>query len=228
MNLSNRYYLRLAVAYILGEFPKIIDQFQTDIYLMDDEELTQIFKFGKDNGLKLHRFKRTIELPRVVKVIGILKGIQPLNLLDIGTGRGVFLNPFLDIFPNLPITCIDILDYRIDALNSLNKGGIKNLKPILMDVCNLEFDSESFEVVTALEVLEHITGIEFALNEICRVAKKYVVFSVPSKEDNNPEHVHLFTPNRLIELFHKHGFNKVKIDLVPNHIIGLALKNQSI
>ena len=63
------------------------------------EELTQILKIGIDKGLKLHRFKRTIALPRVVKVIGILKGIQPLNLLDIGTGRGVFLHPFLDVFP---------------------------------------------------------------------------------------------------------------------------------
>lgn len=225
MNLSNRYYLRLAVAYVLGELPEIIELFPKALHLMEEEELAQVFKLGKENGLKLHRFKRSIELPRVLKVIGMLQGIQPLNLLDIGTGRGVFLNPLLDTFPNLPITCIDILDYRIDALQSLNRGGITNLNPLLMDASNLEFDSKRFEVVTVLEVLEHIPNIDSAIEEICRVTKEYVVFSVPSKEDDNPEHIRLFTPNTLKELFGKNGFSKVKIHQVPKHFIGLARRN---
>ncbi len=225
MNLSHRYYLRLAAGYILGELPKIIELFPTALHLMEEEELTQIFNYGKESGLKLSRFKRTIELPRVVKVIGMLQGIQPQNLLDIGTGRGVFLNPLLDVFPNLPITCIDVLDHRIEALRTLNRGGITNINPLIMDVCHLEFDSKSFEVVTALEVLEHITDLDSALSEICRVAKEYVIFSVPSKEDDNPEHIHLFNQDTLKELFGKNGFNKVKITQVLNHITGLAIKN---
>jgi len=225
MNISNRYYLRLAAGYILGELPKIAELFPKPLHLMEEEELTQVFSYGKDNGLKLNRFKKTIELPRVLKVMGMLQGIQPQNLLDIGTGRGVFLNPLLDAFPNLPITCIDILDYRIQSLQSLNRGGITNLNPLMMDACDLDFDSESFDVVTVLEVLEHITDLDSALSEICRVAKEYVIFSVPSKEDDNPEHIHLFNQDTLKALFGKNGFNKVKIAQVQNHITGLAIRN---
>ncbi|MFO8083850.1 MAG: hypothetical protein R6U27_05975 [Desulfobacterales bacterium] len=57
-----------------------------------------LFKKGLDKGLRLHRFKRNHSLPRVQKVLGILKTIQPASLLDIGTGRAVFLWPLIDMF----------------------------------------------------------------------------------------------------------------------------------
>ena len=46
---------------------------------------------GLEAGLRLHRFKRTAGLPRVRRVIGALRGLAPSRLLDLGTGRGVFL-----------------------------------------------------------------------------------------------------------------------------------------
>jgi 2-polyprenyl-3-methyl-5-hydroxy-6-metoxy-1,4-benzoquinol methylase len=48
------------------------------------------------------------------------------------------------------------------------------------------------DIVTLLEVLEHIPDVEKAVAAV-RMARKYVVVSVPSKEDNNPEHIHLLT-----------------------------------
>ena len=38
-------------------------------------------------GLSLHRFKRTSGLPRVARVLGMLREIQPAEVLDIGSGR---------------------------------------------------------------------------------------------------------------------------------------------
>jgi hypothetical protein len=32
-------------------------------------------------------------LPRVRKVLGVLRGVHPANLLDVGSGRGAFLWP---------------------------------------------------------------------------------------------------------------------------------------
>ena len=46
----------------------------------DDEELVAA---GREQGLKMHRFKRS-QLPRVLKCIGLLKGLRPTNQLDIG------------------------------------------------------------------------------------------------------------------------------------------------
>lgn len=42
-------------------------------------------------GLKLHRFKRTLDLPHVRAVLGVLRRLAPESLVDFGSGRGVFL-----------------------------------------------------------------------------------------------------------------------------------------
>lgn len=226
MNPAQRYFLKPAAAYVLGELPEAKKIFSGPVMEMSEEDLIAVFEFGKMNGLKLHPFKRTMGLPRVSKVLGILKGIQPKNLLDIGTGRGVFLYPLLDIFPELELTCTDILGHRIEALESLQRGGLWNLYPHLMDVRELAFEADSFEVVTALEVLEHIENVEIAVKEICRVAKSHIIVSFPSKEDDNPEHIHVLNPDRLTKLFQENGFGSFKVDYVHNHVVGLAMRKE--
>ena len=50
--------------------------------------------------LPLHYFKRVPLLPRIQWALGVLHSLQPTNLLDIGSGRGKFLWPLLDAFPD--------------------------------------------------------------------------------------------------------------------------------
>jgi ubiquinone/menaquinone biosynthesis C-methylase UbiE len=69
-----------------------------------------------------------------------------------------------------------------------------------MDVCELTFPDTSFDGVTILEVLEHLHNPEAALHQALRVARRFVIASVPSIPDENPEHRHLFTVNRLREM----------------------------
>jgi hypothetical protein len=54
------------------------------------------------------------------------------------------------------------------------------------------------------------------------VASRYVVASVPSKEDDNPEHVHLFDGRGFEALFLDAGARGVKLDYVPGHIIAVV------
>jgi hypothetical protein len=44
----------------------------------------------------------------------------------------------------------------------------------------LPFAPESFETVVALDVLEHLEGIHFVYDEVCRVARRYAVISLPN------------------------------------------------
>ena len=50
--------------------------------------------------------------------------------------------------------------------------------------CNLEeklpFKDNAYDVVTALDVLEHLNNPHGALHELCRVAKKTVLVSLPN------------------------------------------------
>lgn len=176
--------------------------------------------------LKMHYFKVKEDLPRVQVVLSFLQGIvsagQCQSLIDVGSGRGVFLFPLLREFPNLEVTSLDILPHRVEFLQCLHDGGISNLHPLQEDICTWNAPDKSFDVVTMLEVMEHIPDTEAVVRNAVRLAKNYVVVSVPSKPDDNPEHIHLFTIEDLRELFMKNGCSKVKFMSVTNHRVMVA------
>jgi len=225
MSIQVEYFERLVAAFIRGNLP--LDQRQAALFNKPlDEvsawEIQTLIELARDQELRIHRFKRTMELPRVRKVLGILKGLQPRNLLDIGSGRGAFLWPLLDHFSSLPVTCVDVLDYRVADIQAVQRGGIGQLRALKADVTALPFPERAFDVVTMLEVLEHIPNTRRALAEVCRVASTYVILSVPSLEDDNPGHIHLFDQQRLRSLLVEQGIRRMNFDYVPNHMIVVA------
>ena len=159
-------------------------------------------------------------------VLGFLQGVIPAGqcktLLDVGSGRGAFLFPLLRDFPTHEVTSIDILPHRIELLDCLHQGGITNLHPILGDICTWNVPDKSYDVVTMLEVMEHIPDTEAVVRNAIRLAHNYIVVSVPSKPDDNPEHIHLFSNEDLKSLFMEHGCKKVKFISVTNHRIMVA------
>jgi ubiquinone/menaquinone biosynthesis C-methylase UbiE len=182
----------------------------------------ELLAFGRAAGLKLQRFKRTMGLPRIRAVLGTLRGMAPTRLLDIGTGRGVFLWPLLDAFPNLQVTAVERDDVRRRHLEAVRRGGIARLQVLAADARDLPFEDGAFEVVTALEVLEHQQDPAALARETIRLASRFVIASVPSKPDDNPEHVQLFTGDSLEALLLTAGATRIKITYVLNHIIAVA------
>ena len=198
---EQRYYERLAYAWQRGQA----------------ERTGQPVSGGRD--FRMYSFKRGHEeLPRVKKVLGFLRAVQPESLLDVGSGRGVFLFPFLEAFPWVEVTSVDLLAHRVEFLQDLRRGGITNLRAVQGDICSRPFAEDSFDVVTALEVLEHIPDVERAVNAAVRMARRYVVATVPSRPDDNPEHIHLLTKQKLTELFEKAGCRRLHFDGVPGHL----------
>jgi 2-polyprenyl-3-methyl-5-hydroxy-6-metoxy-1,4-benzoquinol methylase len=226
-NASN-YYLKLAAAFVRGRYA-LGDQLalpdklrQKPLDDLSEQELVMIFDLGLQAGLKLHKFKRTAELPRVRRVFGALRSLVPENLLDIGSGRGVFLWPLLEEFPEMPVTAIDCDGRRARDLEAVRRGGIQRLSAHEMDVADLTFDTDAFDVTTALEVLEHIPAVARSVAEVVRVTRRFVVVSAPSKPDDNPHHIHLLGEAKLRELFAEAGVTRVKCDYVLGHIVAVA------
>jgi 2-polyprenyl-3-methyl-5-hydroxy-6-metoxy-1,4-benzoquinol methylase len=203
-----RYFSELATAFVRGR----LDNPAASI---DD---------GLAAGLRLHKFKQNQDLARVRRVLSLLRSLVPATLLDIGSGRGTFLWPLLAGFPEVAVTAIDVLDQRIADLNAVRQGGIHRLQVVQMDVCDLTFPDTSFDGVTILEVLEHLQNPEAALGQALRVARRFVIASVPSTPDDNPEHRHLFTVNRLRDMAVAGGCPQPKIEHVLNHRIFICIK----
>jgi len=179
---------------------------------------------GLAAGLRLHKFKQSQYLARVRRVLSLLRSLAPATLLDIGSGRGTFLWPLMAGFPELDVTAIDVLDQRITDLKAVRRGGIRRLQVFQMDVCELTFPDTSFDGVTILEVLEHLHSPEVAIRQALRVARRFVIASVPSTPDDNPEHRHLFTVDRLREMAVAGGCAQPKIEHVLNHRILICIK----
>jgi SAM-dependent methyltransferase len=205
-------YQELAEAYARGMLPDAANAVSG----------TDLLGQARAAGLKLHRFKRTMDLPRVRAVLGALRGLAPESLVDFGSGRGVFLWPLLDAFPALPVTAVERDERRLGHLEAVRRGGIERLTVARGDASRLPFADGSFDGATVLEVLEHQDDPLPLAREAVRLARRFVIASVPSKPDDNPEHVQLFTGETLKVLLMDAGAARVGIDYVLGHIIAVA------
>jgi len=209
---DDSHYLALAAAFCRGRL---------GAHALDDRAAIDA---GLAADLRLHRFKRAAELPRVRRVIGALRALAPASLCDVGTGRGVFLWPLIDAMPAVEVLAIDRLAHRVADLAAVARGGTARLFAARMDATCLGLRDGAVDVVTILEVLEHIPDSQAAAREAMRVARRAVVATVPSHEDDNPEHIHLFDRPRLESMFAAAGARRVTIEQVRGHMVLVALR----
>jgi 2-polyprenyl-3-methyl-5-hydroxy-6-metoxy-1,4-benzoquinol methylase len=109
------------------------------------------------------------------KVKGIVTDLRPQSLLDAGCGEGFVDEILLTAMPELRITGFDVLG------DSVKLASMRNPRATFAtgDIYNIEQPDSGFDVVIALEVMEHLHEPDKALAEMARVAKDYVVLSVP-------------------------------------------------
>ncbi|MBR2479837.1 MAG: class I SAM-dependent methyltransferase [Clostridia bacterium] len=214
--MNERYYTRLLYSAVCGALLKN----NCDCELPKNCE--EAIALCENVGVKAHYFKRSNLLPRVKKVLGFLTSVSPVSLLDVGSGRGAFLFPFLEEFPYSKVTSIDILPHRVELMENIANGGVKNLTAFNDDICTYSAPDNSFEVVTLLEVLEHIPNVEKAISNAVRLASKYVVVTVPAEEDDNPEHIRLLTKEILTDYFNARGVSRLSFEGVPGHLVMIA------
>lgn len=206
----DQYNCELAYAFLRGRFDA------------QDATHAELLLRAKLEEVRIHRFKRRESLPRVSRVLSTLEALAPASLLDIGSGRGAFLWPLILQFPELPVSVVDALEHRVRDIDAVRLGGYENLDARVGDVCDLPFEDEAFDVVTVLEVLEHLNEPARAVAEVMRIANRFVVASVPSHTDDNPEHIQLFTAASLTALFEAAGAERVTISYVHNHMIAVV------
>lgn len=183
--MNERYYLRLTAAAIRGRLKRLGKEnipgsglMSKDIYSLTDDECEEILKLSGEADVQLYNFKTSHrDLPRIKKVLGFLHGITFDSLIDVGSGRGAFIIPFMDEFPHVKVDSIDILPKRTEMLEDMKNGGITNLNVTLADLCENPFGDNSFDVVTLLEVLEHIPDVKRAIASATAMACQAYTFA---------------------------------------------------
>lgn len=228
--IAERYDVRTAAAWILGHARRTgVPVLPEDLRGKTADELTEAeqigtVRAGQEAGLKLYPFKNGTQiLPRVRRTMGFLHSVPFESLLDVGSGRGVFLIPFLKGFSHVRVTSLDLLEKRVNFLNELADGGFPQLHAERNDICTQPFPEKSFDIVTLLEVMEHIPEVEKAAAAAVRMAKRFIVLTVPSKPDNNPEHIHLLTKEKLTRMFEDAGCSRLHFDGVEGHLFMIGM-----
>lgn len=109
------------------------------------------------------------------------KIINQKNILEIGCGRGFYLNSINKIKPKTKLTGIDLNQKYLDKAKKFVNN--KLVKIIKGDATKLSFSKNTFDGIIASEVLEHIDNDTKVLEEISRVltTNGIVMISVPNQ-----------------------------------------------
>lgn len=142
---------------------------------------------------------------------GVVGELSPDDsVVDVGVGEGLSLIRFLPEGKS----AIGV-EYRLDKVGAA-MGRVPSLSGVVADAGMVPLASASADLVTCIEVLEHLVVDEPAVAELARICRGRCVVSVPwepwfrlgnlgrgkniKRFGNDPEHVQFFTPARLQRL----------------------------
>jgi len=103
-------------------------------------------------------------------------------LLDVGCGNGAQTIEFTNLCKN--VIGVDKEQRRLDEFREIcQTSGLRNCEIKQMNAENLQFEDESFDIVSCIETLEHIPNQGKALSEMYRVLRSRgsLILSVPNR-----------------------------------------------
>ena len=106
----------------------------------------------------------------------LCQGITPKSVLEAGCGEGFSTQRIKRMLPaGSTFKALDVEQRLVDATTRRNPG----VPVTIGSICDLPEDDASVDLVFALEVLEHLEQPREALAELQRVARRWVINSVP-------------------------------------------------
>jgi 2-polyprenyl-3-methyl-5-hydroxy-6-metoxy-1,4-benzoquinol methylase len=171
-------------------------------------------KYGSTNPVVrrlMAGFERTLD--------DLFTRADPQSLLDVGCGEGVLVERWARRLGDRPVVGIDLDDPVLHA--QWQQRTAPNLEYRVMKAENLPFADGEFDVATAIEVLEHVPDPEHTVAEMARVAKRWLLVSVPREPlwrglnmargaylrdlGNTPGHLNHWSKRSFVALLGRHG-----------------------
>ncbi|HVN77000.1 MAG TPA: class I SAM-dependent methyltransferase [Thermoanaerobaculaceae bacterium] len=135
------------------------------------------------------------------------------RVLDVGFGLGYGLN-ILAIKAS-EVSGVDVDARALEHCRATVEGRNPRLRRLaLYDGHTLEFPDEAFDVVTCVDVLEHVPDYDRLLDELLRVSRKGVFISTPNRRPEytrrdgrprNPWHLREWSRDELDVILRHHG-----------------------
>jgi 2-polyprenyl-3-methyl-5-hydroxy-6-metoxy-1,4-benzoquinol methylase len=170
-------------------------------------------KYGSTNPVVrrlMAGFERTLE--------ELFVKAAPKTLLDVGCGEGVLTHEWAKRVDG-QVVGIDLDDPHLHA--EWEKRQAPNLEYRVLKAENMPFEDKSFDVASAIEVLEHVPDPEHTVAEMARVARGHLLVSVPREPlwrglnmargaywkdlGNTPGHLNHWSKRSFVQLLSKHG-----------------------
>ncbi|MCL2535880.1 MAG: methyltransferase domain-containing protein, partial [Nocardiaceae bacterium] len=132
---------------------------------MDSEET--IYTHGHDESvLRSHRWRTAANSAGY-----LVPHLRPdMTLLDVGCGPGTITADFAGLVTR--VTAVEVSDEALDlARKEFTRRGIANVEAVVSDIHSLDFPDDTFDVVHAHQVLQHVGDPVEALREMARVCK---------------------------------------------------------
>ncbi|HXR28524.1 MAG TPA: class I SAM-dependent methyltransferase [Solirubrobacteraceae bacterium] len=143
----------------------------------------------------------------------------PRSLLDVGCGEGVLVQRWAEQLGDGRVVGIDLEEESIQAGWAAHPA--PNLEYRVVQAAELPFADGEFDLVSAIEVLEHVPDPARTLHEMARCAREHLLVSVPreplwrmlnmtrgaywSALGNTPGHLNHWSRRSFVALLSRHG-----------------------
>jgi 2-polyprenyl-3-methyl-5-hydroxy-6-metoxy-1,4-benzoquinol methylase len=171
-------------------------------------------KYGSQNPLVrrlMSSFERTLE--------ELMALAAPRSILDVGCGEGVLTAEWAAALPDRRVVGFDLQDPKLEAHWLQTRRA--NLAFETGDARRLPYAEGEFDLVAAIETLEHIPDPDRVVAEMARVAASHLLVSVPREPlwrllnvargayvrelGNTPGHVNHWSAQAFTRLLARHG-----------------------
>jgi SAM-dependent methyltransferase len=143
----------------------------------------------------------------------------PESVLDVGCGEGVLTTEWAERLGHRRIVGIDLEDPKLAQEWAAHHR--PNLEFRAEEATSLSFADHEFDMATAIEVLEHVPEPQATLSEMARVARRWLLVSVPREPlwrglnvargaywrslGNTPGHVNHWSKRSFVSLLERYG-----------------------
>jgi ubiquinone/menaquinone biosynthesis C-methylase UbiE len=171
-------------------------------------------KYGSQNPVVrrlMSGFERTLD--------DLLGGAAPDSLLDVGCGEGVLTEQWAQRLRSARVVGVDLDDPKLQEEWTTRRR--ENLEFREFAGAELPFEGDEFDLVTAIEALEHIPEPERMVSEMARVARRHLLVSVPREPlwrilnvargayvrelGNTPGHINHWSKRSFVRLLGQYG-----------------------